>query len=423
MKNCVILFSALLAGMLLFGAISSKGNAPEDVYRHLAVFAEVLSRIKSDYVEEPEMKSVTLGALNGLLESLDPYASYLSADQYKQYLRNKGSKKANVGLVLSKKYGYIGIVDAIPGSPAARAGLSTGDMIETVNNVSTRDMPLAYADLMLAGDAGTTVELSVLRFRRPEPTKMALVRSPIVYPSLQTKMLDDGVGYLQVQSLEEGKVMAVGEALLALNKQGANKLVLDLRDNAVGDPQDGITVANLFMEKGQLGYLMGQKHPRQDFDADPAKAIFKKPLVVITNRGTAAAAEVAAAALLESKRAEIVGERTYGDAALRKAVTLDDGSAVLLSVAKFYSPTGKAIQDVGVVPSVAVSEFDPSQLSDDDDDPAQPAEKKPGEDVLLKKALEVLAKGALAAGNVSTEAAPRPAGDSGMHPLNIPRPR
>ena len=146
--------STCLVFVLLFGAMRGKSASPEDTYRHLAVYTEVLSRIKSDYVEEPDMKSVTLGAVNGLLESIDPYASYLNADQYKQWLKSKDQHKADVGLVLSKKFGYVGIVDAIPGSPAAKAGLTTTDVLETINGVATRDMPLAFAQLLLRGRSG-----------------------------------------------------------------------------------------------------------------------------------------------------------------------------------------------------------------------------------------------------------------------------
>src|SRR5215467_9811791 len=173
----VVSMSACLVALLLLGAMHGRSASPEDTYRHLAVYTEVLSRIRSDYVEEPDMKSVTLGAVNGLLESIDPYASYLNADQYKQWLKSKDQHKASVGLVLSKKFGYVGIVVAIPGSPAAKAGLTTTDVLETINGVATRDMPLAFAELLLGGEPGTTVEVGVLRFRKPEPQKIILTRA------------------------------------------------------------------------------------------------------------------------------------------------------------------------------------------------------------------------------------------------------
>ena len=399
-KVAVVTSSTFLMIVLLLGAVLGQGAGPEDPYRHLAVFSEVLSRIKSDYVEEPDIKSVTLGALNGMLESIDPYASYLSAEQYKQWTKNKDQNRASVGLILSKKYGYIGVVDSIAGSPAAKAGIGSLDMLESIKGVSTRDMPLAYAELLLQGDPGSTVELQVLRVRKPEPQKVTLTRAAIKMPAVVSRIITDQgapVAYLQVQSMETGKAAQIASALQGLEAQGARKIVLDLRNSAAGSIEEGVAVANLFMDKGLITYLKGQKVTRQDFQAVAEKARFKSPMVVITNRGTAGGAEVAASALLDSKRAEVVGERSYGDAALRKAITMDDGSAVILSVAKYYSPSGKAIQDTGVTPTVAVAEADvPFEDTDDETTPRTPAPEpkaQPTEDMLLKKALEVLSKG------------------------------
>jgi carboxyl-terminal processing protease len=338
------------------------------------------------------MKSVTLGAVNGLLEAIDPYASYLNADQYKQYLQSKQQHKADVGLILSKKFGYVGIVDAIPGSPAAKAGLTTTDVIETINGVATRDMPLAFAEMLLRGDPGSTVELGVLRFRKPEPQKLTLTRAFFKNPPVTAKMLPDQVGLIQVPSLA-GNVPEITSKVEELQKQGAKRLVLDLRHSATGTPDEGIALANLFLDKGLITYTQGQKSPRQDFNANASKDISKLPLVVITNRGVADGAEVAAAALLDDKRAEVVGERTYGDASIRKAVTLDDGSAVILSTAKYYSPGGKAIQDVGVTPSVAMVETSDAPETDDDTAVQPEPQAKPTEDLLLKKAIEVVTTG------------------------------
>lgn len=391
LKIAVVSSSTCLVFVLLLGAVHGRSASPEDTYRHLAVYTEVLSRIKSDYVEEPDMKSVTLGAVNGLLESIDPYASYLNADQYKQYLKSREQNKADVGLVLSKKFGYVGIVDAIPGSPASKAGLSTTDVIETINGVATRDMPLAFAEMLLKGDPGSTVELGILRFRKPEPQKMTLTRAAVRYPAVLAKMMPDQVGLVQVQSLT-GSVPQVAAKVNELQKQGATKLVLDLRHCATGTPDEGVALANLFLDKGLIAYTQGQKTSRQDLNAVASKAISKLPLAVITNRGTAGGAEIAAAALQDDKRAEAVGERTYGNAAVRKAITLDDGSAVILSVAKYYSPSGKAIQDTGVTPSVPLIEAEATPDTDDDSLPAveTPTPAKPTEDLLLKKAIDVV---------------------------------
>jgi carboxyl-terminal processing protease len=401
-KLFVVSTSTCLVFVLLFGAMRGRSASPEDTYRHLAVYTEVLSRIKSDYVEEPDMKSVTLGAVNGLLESIDPYASYLNADQYKQWMKSKDQHRAGVGLVLSKKFGYVGIVDAIPGSPGAKAGLSTTDVLETINGVATRDMPLAFAELLLEGEPGTTVEVGVLRLRKPEPQKITLTRAAVQYPAVTAKMEPEQVGLIQAQSLEGSKVKEIAAKVEELQKQGAKRLVLDLRHCSTGGPDEGTKLANLFLDKGLITYIEGQKVQRQDFSADAAATISRLPLAVIVNRGTANGAEVAAAALLDDKRAEVVGERTYGNASVRKAITMDDGSAVILSVAKYYSPGGKAIQDTGVTPSVPVAEAEAVTV-DDDGNPATPeVPAQGGEDVLLKKAIEVVTKGK---GNVASSSA------------------
>lgn len=428
-KIAVVSVSSILLGVLLLGTVLAKSKAADgDAYRQFTVLTDVISRIKSDYVEEPDIKNVTLGALNGMLESIDPYASYLNADQYKQYTTTKELKKASAGLVLSRRFGYVSVVDAIPGSPAAKQGLSTGDVLETINGVSTRDMPLAFAELLLHGDPGSTVEMTVLRVRRgTDADKVTLTRAIVPHPAVTAKLAGDGIGVIEVRSMEPGKAREIAAKIAQLREQGATKLVLDLRDNAWGAAEEGYAVANLFLDKGEMGYLLGQKVPRKNFEADASKVVWKQPLVVIANRGTAAGAEVAAAALLDSKRAEtVVGERSYGDASERKALTLEDGSAVILSVAKYYSPSGKAIQDTAVTPSLVVADGPPESENDEDNVPAQqPDVKKPAEDQPLKKAIEVLTIGLAAAQQASGTTQTAGAGSSGavMGPLNVPRPR
>ena len=427
----ITILSLCLVGLLLLGAANKSSSSPEETYRHIGVFTEVLSKIKSEYVEEPDMKNVTLGALNGLLESLDPYASYLSADQFKQWQKAKAEAKGWTGLILAKRFGYIAVVDSVPGSPAEKAGLSTGDMIETLAGVNTRDMPLAYAEMMLLGEPGTSVELGVLRFRNPEPSKMAIVRGPIVWPAVTSKMLPDNIGLVQVPTLEAKRLNDVAAAIQALEKQGAKKLILDLRNCATGAPEEGTALANLFVDAGRLSYSVGQKVARQDYDAVAAKAITKLPLTVATNRGTAGAAEIAASALYDLKRAELVGERTYGDAAIRKPVVMDDGAAVILSIAKFHNANGQALQDQGVVPSVPVADLEPNDLSEEDPAIAEPKkEEKPKstEDLILKKAVEISMKGLSPAEQQAAQAlrdAAKKASekqDPTLGPLNIPKP-
>ncbi len=426
----IVTSSTCLLVLMLAGSFLGSSRAADDAYRQFGVYTEVLQKIKAEYVEEPDIKNVTLGAMMGLLESLDPYASYLNADQYKQYLKSRENRKGEVGLVLARRFGYVAIVDAIPGSPAGKAGLGTGDLLETVAGVATRDMPLAYADMLLHGEPGSKVEIAVLRVRRgAEPQKMTLTREALQYPAVTWQILAGDVGYLAVPSLGAGRLADVERVLREVQAKGARRLLLDLRHNATGTPEDGIALANLFLEKGLITYLAGQRSERRDFNADPAKVIARLPLVVLTNRGTAGGAEVAAAALLDNKRAEVVGERTYGDAAVRRAITLDDGSAVILSVAKYYSPGGKAIQDVAVTPSVPMVESDPVVDTEDETPEPQPV-VKPEDDPLVKKAIEVFTTGAPAtrAGAPARREGAAPGREGGERhelptPSNVPKPR
>lgn len=383
-------FSTVVVALLLFGAVG-RSASPDAPYTNLSVYSEVLSRIKADYVEEPDMKAVTVGAISGMLESIDPFASYLNADQFKQYTRTKDTKKADVGLVLAKRFGYMTVVSTIPGSPASKGGFSTGDVVESINNISTRDMPLAFAQLLLQGDPGTSVEFSVLRVRRADPGKLTVVRAPIVYPAI-TGRLQAQTGIITAQSLQAGASKDVAAQVAALEKQGARKFILDLRNSATGPHEEGIALANLFMESGLIAYTQGQKSGRQDFQAVASKAVTKLPLAVIVNRSTAGGAEIAAAALMQSKRSQVVGEHTFGDAAIRKTVPLSDGGAVIISVAKYYPPEGKALQDTGVTPNVLQAEVDATADSADDalQDVPDDVAKKPGTDVLLNKTLLVL---------------------------------
>jgi carboxyl-terminal processing protease len=219
----------------------------------------------------------------------------------------------------------------------------------------------------------------------------------ITYPPVAQRMLPSQIGYVNLTALTAANVKEVATAVTGLEKQGAQKLILDLRSCAVGGPDEGIALANLFLSKGLMTYLQGQRVPRKSYDADPSKAVTKLPMVVLTNHGTADAAEVAAAALLDNKRAELVGERTYGDASERRVITMEDGGAIILSVAKYYSPGGKAIQDAGVTPNNPVNEPEAQVEFDENGEPLpeapDAAPKKSEEDPLMKKAIEILTSG------------------------------
>jgi carboxyl-terminal processing protease len=219
-----------------------------------------------------------------------------------------------------------------------------------------------------------------------------------VLPPVESKMLEGQVGYINIDALSPALVKDTAAAIEKLQKDGAQKLVVDVRDCGTGSPADGIALANLFLKQGRITYLKGQKYAQKNFDADPSKAITSLPLAVLTNGGTADAAEILAAAVEDNKRGQVVGERTHGDAALRQPISMDDGSVILLSVAKYYMADGKAIQDVGVAPETQVKSADIQMEYDDNGMPIAPSQdeiekKKTENDPVVKKAEEILAKG------------------------------
>ena len=383
--------------VLLFVVVGSMGgvhaSSTDGSYRQLQVYSEVLSRVRSEYVEEPNIPKVTDGALHGLLESLDPNSSYMTAEAYKQYKAHKSEAKGDIGATISKRFGYAAVVSVLPGSPAEKAGIEATDIFESIEGVSTREMSLVEIRNMLAGTPGSQVNVSVVRARRAEPQKVVISRDVVSIPPVSDKMIDEGIGYVKVDALVKGKAQEISSKVKSLERSGAKKLVLDLRNASDGDEGEGIAVANLFLNHGTITYLQGQKYPREAFNADPAKAITSLPLAVLVNKGTAGPAEIVAAAILENARGDVVGDKTFGDGSVQKTIDLPDGGALILSVAKYYSPSGKAIQDTAVTPNVVVAEEEDNIISEDEDQanaPEQEAKPKNTVDDQLKKAVEVL---------------------------------
>ena len=397
-KLGLVLVSSTLAVFLVVGSNLAGKSVPtngEGAYRQLRVYEEVLARVRSDYVEEPDIKEATNGALHGLLESLDSFSSYLSPEEYTAYQAKKSPDKGQLGMVVAKKFGYVSVITSLPGSPAAKAGIYSGDIIESIDDASTREMSLEKVDNVLSGKQGTTVTLSVIRASRAEPQKITLKRDTVNTPSVSAKISEPGIGYIRIESFPTGRATDVVQHLQKLISSGAKSVVLDLRNCAQGDANEAVKLADVFMDHGLIGYLQGQRFPRQNFDATAGKNKYTLPIAVLVNRGTAGPAELLAAALKENGRAEMVGERTYGVGSVQKIIPLDDGSALLLSVAKYYTPGGKAIQDNGLTPGMLVAESrQPREAVSDDDNPDQtpppPDDKQPHEDMILQKALNIL---------------------------------
>jgi carboxyl-terminal processing protease len=390
----VISSAAVLLFMAVGGLDGVRASNNDGSYRQLQVYSEVLSRVRSEYVEEPNIPAVTDGALHGLLESLDSNSSYLTAAEFKEFKSNQTEAKGDIGAAVSKRFGYAAVISVIPGGPADKAGIQASDIFEAIEGKSTREMSLAEIHNLLQGQPGSNLNVAVVRARRAEPQKTVITRDIVSVPPVADKMLEDGVGYIQVDAINKGKAQDVAAKVRSLQKAGAKRLILDLRNCAEGDESEGIAVANLFLNHGTITYLQGQKFPREAFNADATKAVTNLPLAVLVNKGTAGPAEVVAAAVLENARGDVIGDKTFGDGSVQKTIPLPDGSALILSVAKYYSPSGKAIQDAAVTPNIVVADSDDDAALPDDDDGAAPAdeEKKapPQQDEQLHKAIQVL---------------------------------
>jgi carboxyl-terminal processing protease len=392
-KAAILFTSFAVLLFVVVGSMGGRASSNDGSYRQLQVYSEVLERVQNEYVEEPNIPKVTDGALHGLLESLDSNSSYMSAEAYRAYRENQNAAKGGIGAVVSKRFGYADVVSVLPGSAAEKAGIEPTDIFESIEGQSTREMSLPEIRNLLAGTPGSNVNIAVVRARRAEPQKVVITREVETIPAVTDKMMEDGIGYLKAAALTRGKAQEIGAKINALQKAGAKKILLDLRDCAKGDEGEGVAVANLFLNHGTITYLQGQKYPREAFNADPAKAITSLPVAVLVNKATAGAAEIVAAAILENARGDVVGDKTFGDGSVQKTIDLPDGGALILSVAKYYSPSGKAIQDEAITPNVLVADADDSVVPEDEEQPAAPeqeAKPKNTVDDQLNKAVEVL---------------------------------
>jgi carboxyl-terminal processing protease len=378
------LLVALIAGEFGLHAVRA-GSDDDGAYKQINVYSQVLKKIQTDYVTEPNMGDVTSGALHGLLETLDADSSYLSPEEYKLYKDHPVGTDAQVGLSVSKRYGYAVIVSVLPGSPAEKEHFVDGDAIESINGKSTRELSLAMIRVMLEGKPGTEVALSVIRPRKQDPDKVTLTRTNVATPVLSEQQYENSsILYLKPVVLTASRVDDIATRLKSMAKNGNTKVVLDLRDVTSVDEAQGERLANLFLKQGTLATLSGQKFPTQTFSADPAKFITDAPLAVLINRGTEGAAELAAAALADNKRADLVGERSFGEGGVQKTIELPDGAAVILTIATYSSPAGKKFLEEAVTPGVVAGPT-PEQEAEEDETGVAPKS-----DVTLDKALDLL---------------------------------
>lgn len=354
----VLLVSTPIIAFVLLGGFLGRVLAGQDTtYQHLRVFEEVVSLVMSNYVEPVRNERIMRGALQGLAEGLDADSAWLTPAQVGVVSRAQAPAKGTIGLELTRQY-YLRVIAARDGSPAAKAGLATGDYIRAINGAPTREMSVWAGQQALGGALGSKVTLTVLRGNAAEPHEIALVREEAPPASVTGRLVRPGVGLIRVAAFTERTAGELRQQAIALRKQGAGHLVVDLRRTAEGAPSLGFASARLFVATGTLGAREGRTVPKQVTATTSGDGIITLPVTLLTDNGTSQAAEVFAAALKGNARATIIGERTLGRAASQELVTLPDGSGLWLSTARFLAPDGTSIHEKGLTPDTVVAEPD-----------------------------------------------------------------
>jgi carboxyl-terminal processing protease len=360
-KVAVFFCSLLIVLYAVAAAFYPKGIARGDeAYPALTVFMEALRRVNSDYVEAPDMNKVQEGAMRGLIEALDPYSTFLTKEQV-QALDKSKEKSADVGLVLSKRADIIYVVAAEKSGPAAEAGVRAGDYVTSIDGVNVEEASLLQAESLLRGAVGSKGRITVFRGTQTKPVEIEMVRTVREAAGVGSRMLDGRIGVVEISSLTGQTLEQVKVKVKTLVSAGAQKLILDLRDCAAGQPASGADLANYFLQSGLI-YTSRARDGATVLEAraKPEKFITDLPLAVLINGSTAGPAEIAAGALKASGRATVLGEKSFGMGSAQKRIQLKSGAVLVLSTEKFYTPDGKMIEndetirDTGIKPNIEV---------------------------------------------------------------------
>jgi carboxyl-terminal processing protease len=374
----LLVSTPVIAFTLVGGYLGQAMAAKDDTLQHLRVFEDVVSLVVNNYVEDVDVKQAMRGAMRGLADGLDVDSAFLTPEMVKTFETNIAPGPADIGVDVIRQY-YLRIVSAREGSPAAKAGLRTGDYIRAIDGKATRDMSAFEGARLLHGTAGSKVTLLVIRGNAADPHEVVLTRERAASADVTSKIAEPGTGYVRVHEFTRESPVRIRQAIESLTKAGATRFLIDLRGTSKGDLDDGLATARLFVKSGTLA-VKQSKSTKETVTASPGDGAIAARVVLLTNPGTSGAAEVFAAALDGNKRAELVGERTLGRAARQRLVKLPDGSGLLISVVRYQTPDGKDIHEKGLMPEVAVDEPD-----------VEFGSTPPPGDPLLDRALKVVA--------------------------------
>ncbi len=344
----------------------------------LKAFTEIFGRIKQDYVEPVSDKKLLEDAIRGMLSGLDPHSAYLVADEYQELKEGTTGQFGGLGIEVSMENGFVKVVSPIDDTPAQRAGIKAGDLIIRLDDKPVKGMSLADAVKNMRGAAGSKILLTIVREGLDTPLKISIIRDVIKTKSVKSKLLDKNYGYVRISSFQSATGENLKEGLAALKKENGGNLsglVLDLRNNPGGVLNAAVEVSDAFMKNGLIVYTKGRiANSEMRFNAAPDDLIDEAPMVVLINAGSASASEIVAGALQDSKRAIIMGEKSFGKGSVQTILPTSNGSAVKLTTARYYTPSGRSIQAEGIEPDIALAQMKLEALEKSDFKPVKEAD-------------------------------------------------
>jgi carboxyl-terminal processing protease len=380
----VLSLSAPVVAFVVVGGLLGKVLAREGTYQHLKIFGDVVDLISGNYVESVNIDKVMLGAMRGLADGLDSDSAYLSPPQVKQAEPTAAIPIGDVGLDLTRQY-YLRVIAARDNSPAAKAGLQTGDYVRSIDNAPTREMSVWEGRRALRGAPGTKVSLTVFRGNAADPHVIELTREVLSPSDVTGRIAAPGVAYVRVAAIGPKTAEQVKKEVGDLTKGGVAKLIVDVRRTSGGTLEDGLALARLFVNRGVLAVREGRGVERQSIDAASGDGSVSPPAVLLIDTGTTGAAELFASALSGNQRAELIGTRTIGRVATQTLIKLPDGSGLWLSTTRYLTPAGTPLHEKGLEPVVVVDEPD-----------VEFGQPPPTTDPVLEKAIERLVQKAAA---------------------------
>ena len=349
----VVVCGTLILSSWLARQVSAVGR---DAYQNIEAFANVLTMVQKNYVDEVSTDQLIDGAINGMLSSLDPHSAYLTPDLYKELQVDTRGSFGGLGIEITQRNGVLTVVSPIEDTPAFRAGVKSGDQIIKIDNEFTKDMTLLQAVKLMRGPEGTKIGLTIRRENAPDWIDLTLKREVIQIKSVKYRVLDPHYGYLRITQFQERTEHDAKNALTALEKEtgGLQGLVLDLRNNPGGLLSQAVKIADLFLDSGLVVYTEGRlDNQAQKFYAHKGAGNADFPMVVLVNGGSASASEIVAGALQDHKRALVLGTQTFGKGSVQTILPLADGDAAIrLTTARYFTPNGRSIQATGITPDI-----------------------------------------------------------------------